>query len=365
MKYFIGTILIILLVTALPNNAWAALININTANATQLDTLPEIGPALAQKIIDYRNLNGPFETIEEIMQVSGIKEATFAKLKDFITVASESVTSQTESEAEAETVETDDEEEVVEVANNSGPISAHAGQISLSHSSEKLTWEISAGRSRRVLVNMPIVLEAKTVKGEPKEIKSFSWSFGDGESFRGRDAVHVYRYPGTYQVVVNGRADGDQVAVARTKVVVEKPSVNIRWSPDGTHAVQLKNNNSLEINLGGFRLGNASTTILTIPNDTILVGGGEITIPLPGGQLYSRAQVGDVSIFDSLGNEVAREQSAQPVTAALPPALLPEPVLELEPVVPELATSTFDENIIELGEPKTGWWQLLLNWLQS
>jgi competence protein ComEA len=62
------------------------LININTATAEELDTLPGIGPTTAQKIIDYRNTNGPFATIESIMNVSGIGISTFDGMKDMITV---------------------------------------------------------------------------------------------------------------------------------------------------------------------------------------------------------------------------------------------------------------------------------------
>ena len=61
-------------------------ININTATLDQLDTLPGIGPAIGQRIIDYREKIGGFRHIEEITQVSGIGEATFAKIKDSITV---------------------------------------------------------------------------------------------------------------------------------------------------------------------------------------------------------------------------------------------------------------------------------------
>ena len=61
-------------------------ININTAGLEELDTLPEIGPAKAQAIIDYRAAFGPFQTIEEIMNVSGIKSATFEIIKDLISV---------------------------------------------------------------------------------------------------------------------------------------------------------------------------------------------------------------------------------------------------------------------------------------
>ncbi len=61
-------------------------ININTADETQLTTLTGIGATRAQAIIAYREENGPFASIEEIMNVQGIKEGTFAKIKDEIVV---------------------------------------------------------------------------------------------------------------------------------------------------------------------------------------------------------------------------------------------------------------------------------------
>lgn len=61
------------------------LININTADATQLETLRGIGPALAQRIIEYREQNGAFKTIDEIKNVRGIGDKRFADIKDKIT----------------------------------------------------------------------------------------------------------------------------------------------------------------------------------------------------------------------------------------------------------------------------------------
>lgn len=61
-------------------------ININTATQADLESLPGIGPVTAAKIIEYREKNGPFKTIEELMDVPGIGPKTFEELKDLITV---------------------------------------------------------------------------------------------------------------------------------------------------------------------------------------------------------------------------------------------------------------------------------------
>jgi len=65
-----------------------ALVNINTATATQLEALPKIGPAIALRIIEYRTQHGPFATLEALMNVKGIGPSTFAALRAFITITS-------------------------------------------------------------------------------------------------------------------------------------------------------------------------------------------------------------------------------------------------------------------------------------
>jgi len=62
------------------------LVNINTATTAELETLPRIGPTMAQRIVEYREANGPFATIEDIQNVPGIGPATFEGLKDRIAV---------------------------------------------------------------------------------------------------------------------------------------------------------------------------------------------------------------------------------------------------------------------------------------
>ena len=61
-------------------------VNINIASASELDTLPSIGPTTAQAIVDYRLENGPFTSIQDIQKVPGIGSATYEKIEDYITV---------------------------------------------------------------------------------------------------------------------------------------------------------------------------------------------------------------------------------------------------------------------------------------
>ena len=64
----------------------SVMVNINTASEAELMTLPGIGQSRAKDIINYRVKNGLFESIDDIMKVSGIKEAAFEKIKDLIKV---------------------------------------------------------------------------------------------------------------------------------------------------------------------------------------------------------------------------------------------------------------------------------------
>lgn len=68
------------------NKGESGKVNINTANQTELETLPGIGTATAEKIIDYRNKNGKFSTIEDIQNVKGIGQAKYENIKENICV---------------------------------------------------------------------------------------------------------------------------------------------------------------------------------------------------------------------------------------------------------------------------------------
>jgi competence protein ComEA len=61
-------------------------ISLNRADATQLQNLPGVGPVLAERIIAYREVNGPFQTVEDLLDVPGIGEAKLAAMRDLVSV---------------------------------------------------------------------------------------------------------------------------------------------------------------------------------------------------------------------------------------------------------------------------------------
>lgn len=61
-------------------------VNINAATAEQLEELPGVGPKMAARIVEYRQKNGGFKKVEDLMNVRGLGEKNFLKLKPFITV---------------------------------------------------------------------------------------------------------------------------------------------------------------------------------------------------------------------------------------------------------------------------------------
>jgi competence protein ComEA len=71
---------------AAPGTTADGLVNLNTADTAALETLPRVGPALAARIIDWREANGGFGSVEDLRNVTGIGDKTFDGLKDLVTV---------------------------------------------------------------------------------------------------------------------------------------------------------------------------------------------------------------------------------------------------------------------------------------
>ena len=91
---FLGVVLLAALAFALTLTPAAAAatapsgerINVNTASAEELTALPGIGPSYAQRIVEYREKNGPFRKVEDLLNVRGIGEKTLERIKDKVTV---------------------------------------------------------------------------------------------------------------------------------------------------------------------------------------------------------------------------------------------------------------------------------------
>ncbi len=92
-RSFVGSLILVgvLLASA---SAFAAetrrVVNVNTADASQLALLPRVGPAVAQRIIDFRKENGPFKSLDDLMLVQGIGEKTYQLIKPYVAVSGES-----------------------------------------------------------------------------------------------------------------------------------------------------------------------------------------------------------------------------------------------------------------------------------
>ena len=91
-RRLIGSLVLVGLVLAsLPTFAAEArrVVNVNTADASQLALLPRVGPSVAQRIIDFRKENGPFKSPEDLMLVQGIGEKTYQLLKPYVATSGE------------------------------------------------------------------------------------------------------------------------------------------------------------------------------------------------------------------------------------------------------------------------------------
>lgn len=72
-----------------PQEPQSGPLNINTATAAQLETLDGIGPVLAQRIMDYRNANGPFASVDDLLEVNGIGPGILETIRPQITIEEE------------------------------------------------------------------------------------------------------------------------------------------------------------------------------------------------------------------------------------------------------------------------------------
>lgn len=242
--------------------AQAALVNINTADAATLDTLPGIGPAKAQAIIDFRGANGPFATIEDIQKVSGIGPSTFAGIEPFITVT-DGVTSATQDASAS--------------ASSTTPVApAASGASTYTPPPSGLSVSVSVSPAT-ALMEVPLSFAAtvKTRSGSTDPDARVIWSFGDGSSGEGNAVEKTYHYAGTYLVVATAE-DGGATAQGELEIVVEPSAARI--AAISGEGILLANDGDARLDLSRWRL-TSSKGIFRIPQGTTILPHASVLFP--------------------------------------------------------------------------------------
>ena len=237
------------------------LVNINTADAVLLDTLPGIGPSKATAIVTYRTEHGPFTYIEDIQKVSGIGPSTFADIKAFITVGDTGVSSttdlsiQTSSTSPAQT--------------SSGSAGAYVPPPSL--------ITVHVGGNQNAIQEVPLHLSAQvTLKNGASDTSArIVWSFGDGSSGEGSQIEKTYRYAGTYLVVVTA-TDGS--AIAHDDLSMSVTLAQVRIASLSGEGITLANDASGRLDLSNWRL-QSGTGSFPIPLGTTLLPQTSVLFP--------------------------------------------------------------------------------------
>lgn len=246
-------VLLSLFLLLTPYSAYAALININTADEALLDTLPGIGPSKATAIIQYRTDHGPFARVEDIQNVSGIGPATYADIALLITVEGTAVP-------------------VTTTASTTEPTASSGGGAEFLPPPTTLSVAITPVAT--TLTEVPILFSAvaKGKGGAPNPSARILWSFGDGSTTEGRVVEKTYHYPGTYPVVATAH-DGDMRAQALLTISVG--SAEVRIAALSGEGITIANDAGTTLDLSGWRLRSGAGTF-TFPEGALLLSRTEM-----------------------------------------------------------------------------------------
>lgn len=228
-------------------------VNINTATLEELDTLPGVGPATAQNIINAR----PYAIVQEISRADGIGEpgsSSYNNLIDHITVG----------ETSSQSGNGDDQNTSNEVANNPEPTKS-------SSVIEVKVLKLTISGDTSGVIGQPLEFRAETNSDQI----TVTWVFGDGSRSYGSVVEHTYEYSGEYVVVASVSNSGKRVS-SRMNVKIFPDSLEITVSDQ--QRVEITNRGNAEINLYGRTLV-INGQRFDFPEDTIIKGGQKISFP--------------------------------------------------------------------------------------
>lgn len=273
----------------LPLFAHAALVNINTASASELDALPGIGATKAQAIVDYRTQHGAFAAIADLQEVSGIGPSTFANIASLITVGAAPAADTDAAPPPAQAPDTGTAEHATTSAEEALSVTISADPIAYLHVPETFTAAVTT----------------RSARTDPST--ELAWNFGDASTNTGNPVAHTYRYPGSYLVEARAVA-GTSAAEGSFTVTVTTLSPSIRAVTE--EGVTIENTASTTLDLSGWRL-TALGGNFRFPEDTRILPGTAVLFPqsttgLPVALadtrlLYPDGMLAAVSALDSPG----------------------------------------------------------------
>jgi competence ComEA-like helix-hairpin-helix protein len=246
----------------------AALVNINTANATLLDTLPGIGPSKATAIIQYRTDHGPFARIQDIQNVSGIGSSTYTDIMSLITIDDTTSPAPDPVASSTPATTTSTVPIVVETSTNNSPPEYIPIPI----------LRIVTGDDRTVSsgADVPFTATIYDNKGNKRADALVTWSFGDGMKRTGASVFHRYYEAGEYLAVVRAvTADGGDVT---KQIIVTVEDASIKITSISSRGIMLANDDSRTLDLSFWRLSMGGQEF-KIPEDTHILAGHTILFP--------------------------------------------------------------------------------------